>query len=140
MGKLRLIRKNGRNCLSEFITDTAEILFMGFFNKPLNSPWIERIHISFIIIPRAFPRNFLIQVPYICPLLSLLKTAVFLQAAIFQGDVVAGKKLSVPLYGSLAGGIKAELFFLPFFIGKRGEHQISAAVLHILCNLSPGCS
>ena len=140
MGKLRLIRKNGRNCLSEFITDTAEILFMGFFNKPLNSPGIERIHISFIIIPRAFPRNFLIQVPYICPLLSILKTAVFLQAAIFQGDIVAGKKLSVPLYGSLAGGIKTELFFLPFFIGKRGEHQISAAVFHILCNLSPGCS
>ena len=138
MGKLRLIRKNGGYCFPEFITHTVQILFMRFFNKPADCPGIQRIHIGFVIVPGAFSGDFFIQIPDVASCFPFLQLAVLLQAAVLQRDIITGKKRSVPLYGSLAGGIKTFLLPFPLFIGKRSENQISAAVFHILCHLSSG--
>ena len=111
---------------------------MRFFNKSADGLGIERVHIGFVIVPGAFSGNFFIQIPDVASCFPFLQLTVRLQAAVFQCDIIAGKKRSVPLYGRLAGGIKTLLLFFPFFIGKRCKNQVSAAVFHILCHLSPG--
>ena len=63
MGKLRLISEDRGHCAVKVLSHRLIISLVGDLDKTLNGFFIEGIHISLIIVPRAFRRNFQISIP-----------------------------------------------------------------------------